>query len=408
MLAESLSSGSMASKLAQVLPEAAPSTALAAVVCLGQAILLEGPMKAPPQRCWDLLERMLVPGQRAGDGRQGRMVEVEKEKEDRYLDSAPGLQNWWLSGERLELSPVERLGLFDQSMALVRCLAMAEAQSLGFGRANVAASTTWFRWSAVPHYRGHLLLPLLPHFHEGMQKLTWPALGGKKAGDVVLISDAPAAPAAAGAGAGAARPTLLRTTSAVQESWAEAAQSLRQIAGRLTVHGEELKRNCQQNVEWIKAMLPLSDEVSAGLLKDAELSLMFFEPKIEEWRAGAQEAMIWLQKEDDRQKECLAQSRSLRGTPEEVPDSPNTAAVQTRLESEHTVHSMAWLGSEPLNAWRAGEAVILSVTGWAAPQMEGGLLYLAQAASGKSGESGFLDGNIDTAKLGERAVSLGS
>lgn len=52
----------------------------------------------------------------------------------------------WLSGERLELSPVERLGLFDQSMALVRCLAMAEAQSLGFGRANVAASTTWFRW----------------------------------------------------------------------------------------------------------------------------------------------------------------------------------------------------------------------------------------------------------------------
>ncbi|CAK9114393.1 Uncharacterized protein SCF082_LOCUS53005 [Durusdinium trenchii] len=215
MLAESLSSGSMASKLAQVLPEAAPSTALAAVVCLGQAILLEGPMKAPPQRCWDLLERMLVPGQRAGDGRQGRMVEVEKEKEDRYLDSAPGLQNWWLSGERLELSPVERLGLFDQSMALVRCLAMAEAQSLG---------------SAVPHYRGHLLLPLLPHFHEGMQKLTWPALGGKKvhaAGDVVLISDAPAAPAAAGAGAGAARPTLLRTTSAVQESWAEAAQSLR-------------------------------------------------------------------------------------------------------------------------------------------------------------------------------------
>ncbi|CAK9021977.1 unnamed protein product [Durusdinium trenchii] len=380
MLAESLSSGSMASKLAQVLPEggSAPSTALAAVVCLGQAILLEGPMKAPPQRCWDLLERMLAcfpvcPPPTA------KKVEVEKEKEDRYLDSAPGLQNWWLSGERLELSPVERLGLFDQSMALVRCLAMAEAQS------------------AVPHYRGHLLLPLLPHFHEGMQKLTWPALGGKKAGDVVLISDAPAAPAAAGAGAGAARPTLLRTTSAVQESWAEAAQSLRQIAGRLTVHGEELKRNCQQNVEWIKAMLPLSDEVSAGLLKDAELSLMFFEPKIEEWRAGAQEAMIWLQKEDDRQKECLAQSRSLRGTPEEVPDSPNTAAVQTRLESEHTVHSMA----------RAGEAVILSVTG--------GLLYLAQAASGKSaptwlqqGESGFLDGNIDTAKLGERAVSLGS
>lgn len=27
-------------------------------------------------------------------------------------------------------------------------------------------------------------------------------------------------------------------------------------------------------------------------------------------------------------------------------------AVLRRLESEHTVHSMAWLGSEPLNAWR--------------------------------------------------------
>ena len=38
---------------------------------------------------------------------------------------------WLADEERLPLSPVERLGFFDQSMALAKCLAVAEAQMLG-------------------------------------------------------------------------------------------------------------------------------------------------------------------------------------------------------------------------------------------------------------------------------------
>ena len=136
------------------------------------------------------------------------------------LDLMPGLQNWclgqlgavvwsgrdprWLiDEERLPLSPVERLGFFDQSMAFVKCLAVAEAQSV------------------VPRYRGHLLLPLLPFFYEAMASLKWPALGGKKAGDVVLVSEALARASSS------PKPLLLRTTSAMQAKWMDSAQSLR-------------------------------------------------------------------------------------------------------------------------------------------------------------------------------------
>ncbi|CAL1134795.1 unnamed protein product [Cladocopium goreaui] len=303
MVAPSLQGGSMALRLSEVVPEGGSFGALAGVVCIGQAILLEGPMKCPPVRCWELLEKLLVRFPAVPPPAGKTPTKLAAAADDRSMDLMPGLQNWWLADEeRLPLSPVERLGFFDQSMALAKCLAVAEAQSV------------------VPRYRGHLLLSLLQFCYEAMQSLKWPALGGKKAGDVVLVSDAsPVRPSGAfPAALGAGPPLLQRTASAMQVSWMEAAQSLRQVAGRLALHGDELQRSCQENLEMIKAMLPLSDELQTGILKDVEITLKGFTPKVEagshvccgyipvkpqEWRANAQEAMAWLGKEDERQKE---------------------------------------------------------------------------------------------------------
>lgn len=148
------------------------------------------------------------------------------------MASTHGLR--WLN--ELGLEQVERLGLVDQSLALLTTLAQAEAQSL------------------VPCYRGHRLLRLLPYLHEAWHRHpTWPALGGK-ASEAVLLSEAPAAPPAAA-------PQLLRTATAMSATWSHAAQELRQVAGRLTVHGEELRRSCQQHMAMIQVAM-------AGLLKE--------------------------------------------------------------------------------------------------------------------------------------------
>eukprot|EP00435_Cladocopium_sp_Y103_P073803 s100_g45.t1 len=433
MVAASLQGGSMALRLSEVVPEGGSFGALAGVVCIGQAILLEGPMKCPPVRCWELLEKLLVrfpavppPTARKeipskseaapADDRDLAFVSVvcilrNMTWRNRSLDLMPGLQNWWLADEeRLPLSPVERLGFFDQSMALAKCLAAAEAQTLGEKMRSV-----------VPRYRGHLLLPLLPFFYEAMQSLKWPTLGGKKAGDVVLVSDAVVRPGRGACAVGFAAPPLLqRTASAMQVSWMEAAQSLRQVAGRLALHGDELQRSCQENLEMIKAMLPVSDELQTGILKDVEITLKGFMPKVEEWRANAQEAMAWLGKEDERQKELwcslpfvsvemakpaaeeyLAQSRNLGAGGDEAPTkSALLAAVQT------VSCQLTEVGSSVQSMARAGPtSVVLSLTG--------GLVMLKDVTATNlkpqwlmQGDPGFSDGPLASAQLGERAVAL--
>ena len=150
----------------------------------------------------------------------------------------------WLN--ELNLPQVERLGLVDQSLALLTILAQAEA-------------------SSVPCYRGHRLLALLPHLHEAFRPLPWPALGGE-----VLLSEPPAAP-------------RLQRSVTVGSRWAEAAQELRLMAGRLTVHGEQLLKSCREQLEVLETMRPLCEEGMQGEFRGLETTLRNFEPKVEDF-----------------------------------------------------------------------------------------------------------------------------
>ena len=140
----------------------------------------------------------------------------------------------WLTG--LPMSPVERLGLLEQITAFVTALALSESRSF---------------W---PCYRGHLLLPLIPRFHESLSVFAWPSLGGsKKVTDVVLLSAAPQPkPVPKGP------PVLLRAATALQANWADAIRDLRETAGRLAVHGDELLRSVREAQALVQEMLSRS------------------------------------------------------------------------------------------------------------------------------------------------------
>ena len=140
----------------------------------------------------------------------------------------------WLTG--LPMSPVERLGLLEQITAFVTALALSESRSF---------------W---PCYRGHLLLPLIPRFHESLSAFAWPSLGGsKKVTDVVLLSAAPQPkPVPKGP------PVLLRAATALQANWADAVRDLRETAGRLAVHGDELLRSVREAQALVQEMLSRS------------------------------------------------------------------------------------------------------------------------------------------------------
>lgn len=58
------------------------------------------------------------------------MLECLQFKQHIFQFTCEICRRWLVDEERLPLSPVERLGFFDQSMALAKCLAMAEAQML--------------------------------------------------------------------------------------------------------------------------------------------------------------------------------------------------------------------------------------------------------------------------------------
>ncbi|CAJ1366844.1 unnamed protein product, partial [Effrenium voratum] len=206
-------------------------------------------------------------------------------------------------------------------------------------------------------------------------------------GEVVSVSGAPAA----SSGAFCPAPRLQRSATALQRTWTEAAQQLRQTAGLLAVHGEELATNIEESLEALKV---LGRDNPAEVLLESRRLLMAAEPKIEEWRAMAEESMRWLGKEDERQKERVAASRSIRDALAEVPaDKPTIAKVSTLFE-EHTVRSLA----------KSGERVVASVTG--------GMLLLSGTSGStwlnKETEPGFHDGPLTSARLGERACALAS
>ncbi|CAJ1336109.1 unnamed protein product [Effrenium voratum] len=122
---------------------------VASVACLGQAVLLDGPMAEVPPLCWSLLQQLLARFPAKGTER-AETEEKEKDKEQ-WMSLAPGLQNWWLS--ELGLRPVERLSIVEEVLALVQSVAWAECTSL------------------VPSYRGHILRPLLPDLQQGLRDL---------------------------------------------------------------------------------------------------------------------------------------------------------------------------------------------------------------------------------------------
>ncbi|CAE7559110.1 unnamed protein product [Symbiodinium sp. CCMP2592] len=284
----------------QSLEDGGKEHVVASAACLGQVVLRDG-ANPVPNFCWELLESLLdrfpaippVVDKNLDEARDGP-------GEEKLLAFAKGLQSWWLTG--LPMSPVERLGLLEQITAFVTALALSESRSF---------------W---PCYRGHLLLPLIPRFHESLSPFAWPSLGGsKKVTDVVLLSAAPQ-PKQVPKGP----PVLLRAATALQANWADAVRDLRETAGRLAVHGDELLRSVREAQALVQEMHSRSpsEAISKAALHGAEVSLEGVAPKIEagtsrqsgvtvrmmtmrhlqEWQGAAAEAMNWVTQEDVRQK----------------------------------------------------------------------------------------------------------
>ena len=131
------------------------------------------------------------------------------------------------------MNPVERLGVFEQISAFVAAIAASESKSL---------------W---PCYRGHVFIPLIPRFHESISPFAWPALGASKKGtDVVGVSAAPRPKLIQ-----QRPPALVRAATALQANWTDAVRALREVAGRLNVHGEELTNTVHANLEFVQAMI---------------------------------------------------------------------------------------------------------------------------------------------------------
>ncbi|CAE7572966.1 unnamed protein product [Symbiodinium natans] len=159
------------------------------------------------------------------------------------------------------MSPVERLGLLEQITGFVATVAASESR------------TSW------PCYRGHLLVKLIPRFHESLRPCTWPSLGASKKGDVVLVSAAPQPkPIQKGP------PVLVRAATVLQANWADAVRELRETAGGLAVHGEELSNTVAETLRLVQELALLQSEVvSKASLQQAEAALEEVAPKIEAW-----------------------------------------------------------------------------------------------------------------------------
>ena len=50
-------------------------------------------------------------------------------------------------------------------------------------------------------------------------------------------------------------PVLVRAATALQASWADAVRDLRETAGRLNVHGDELSKTIRDSLELVQAMI---------------------------------------------------------------------------------------------------------------------------------------------------------
>ncbi|CAE7949999.1 unnamed protein product [Symbiodinium sp. KB8] len=360
---------------------------VASAACLGQVVLRDGAIPEVPNFCWELLESLLdrfpaippVAEKKPEEAREGQ-------GQEKLLAFAKGLQSWWLQG--LPMSPVERLGLLEQITAFVSALALSESRSF---------------W---PCYRGHLLLPLIPRFHESLPAFAWPSLGGsKKVTDVVLLSAAPQPkPVKKGP------PVLLRAATALQANWADAVRDLRETAGRLAVHGDELLRTVREAQALVREMLSRSpsEAISKAALHGAESTLEGVVPKIEEWQGAAAEAMEWVTQEDVRQKERVATSRSIHQALKEMPSTSSTVASVSTLKIPADI-----ISGEVQDIARAGEMLLVSASNM---QSKKGYLYLLENCSGPSPKCsvvvseessiGFRDGALQDALFGQLAVGL--